>query len=103
MSKKKVVVKSTKGAIKTVPTASKLKGNSSVVASKYVPVFSKENYMWMFISIGLIAIGFLLMMGGSMPNPDVWDEDVIYSFRRITLAPIVIIGGFIAGVYSIFK
>lgn len=41
---------------------------------------------------------------GSMPSPDVWDESLIYSFRRITLAPIVIlIGLFISGMAIFVK
>jgi hypothetical protein len=42
------------------------------------------------------------MSGGSMPSPDVWDESLIYSFRRITLAPIVLIAGLIVSGMAIF-
>jgi len=38
-----------------------------------------------------------------MPDPDTWDEDRIYSFRRITLAPLVIVIGLVVEVYAIFK
>ncbi|MEL6123892.1 MAG: DUF3098 domain-containing protein [Bacteroidota bacterium] len=38
-----------------------------------------------------------------MPSPDVWEDDRIYSFRRITLAPIVILTGLAIEVYAIFK
>ena len=44
----------------------------------------------------------LLMSGGSMPSPDVWDEDIIYSTRRTLIAPIVILIGLGLQVYAIF-
>lgn len=65
-------------------------------------VFGKNNFKFIIIGTSLIAIGLMLMSGGSMPSPDVWDESLIYSFRRITLAPIVIILGLIVNVYAIF-
>lgn len=57
----------------------------------------------MLIGIGLIALGMLLMLGGSMPSPDVWDDSIIYSFRRTVLAPAFIIAGLLVEVYAIFK
>jgi sulfite exporter TauE/SafE len=61
-------------------------------------LFGKKNYLYLGAGVLLIFIGFALMAGGSMPSPDVWDESLIYSFRRITLAPIVIlIGLFLSG------
>jgi hypothetical protein len=57
----------------------------------------------MLIGIGLIALGLILMLGGSMPSPDVWDDSIIYSFRRITLAPALIVAGLLVEVYAIFK
>jgi hypothetical protein len=65
-------------------------------------LFGKKNYLYLGVGIILICIGFLLMSGGSMPSPDVWDENIIYSFRRITLAPIVILVGLIVSGMSIF-
>ncbi|MBK8504881.1 MAG: DUF3098 domain-containing protein [Saprospiraceae bacterium] len=52
---------------------------------------------------GLIFLGMLLMLGGSMPSPDVWDDSIIYSFRRTVLAPIVILAGLVVEIYAIFK
>jgi hypothetical protein len=43
------------------------------------------------------------MSGGKSTNPDVFNVDEVYSFRRITLAPIVIIAGFIVEIFAIFK
>ena len=65
-------------------------------------LFGKRNYLFMVIGIVFILLGFALMAGGSMPSPDVWDESLIYSFRRITLAPIMILAGLGLQVYAIF-
>jgi len=51
----------------------------------------------------LILTGMLLMSGGKSADPDIFNASEVYSFRRITLAPIVIIAGFIVEVYAIFK
>jgi hypothetical protein len=67
-------------------------------------LFGKKNYVYLIAGVCIIAAGFLLMSGGSMPSPDVWDESLIYSFRRITLAPIVIlIGLFVSGMAIFIK
>jgi hypothetical protein len=66
-------------------------------------LFDKENYMWMLGGIGLILLGFLLMAGGKSANPNEFHYEDIYSFRRITLAPIMIMLGFGVEVYAIMK
>lgn len=65
--------------------------------------FVKENYMIMIIGLVVIAIGYLLMVGGRSPDPNEFYPDQVYSWRRITLAPIVIIIGFLVEVYAIMK
>jgi hypothetical protein len=65
-------------------------------------VFGRENYKWMLIGIAIMAVGFICMSGGSMPNPDVWDESIIYSPVRIVVAPILILIGLGVEVYAIF-
>lgn len=64
--------------------------------------FGKENYMWMLIGIACIFVGFLLMSGGGSKDPNVFNPD-IFSFRRITLAPVVVLIGFIIEIYAILK
>ncbi len=64
--------------------------------------FGKENYVWMLIGIGCIFLGFVLMSGGGSKDPNVFNPD-IFSFRRITLAPIVVLIGFIIEIYAILK
>jgi hypothetical protein len=57
----------------------------------------------MLIGAALILIGMLLMSGGKSADPNVFNTDEVYSFRRITLAPILIIAGFIVEIFAIFK
>jgi hypothetical protein len=66
-------------------------------------LFDRENYIWMAAGVALIFIGFLLMSGGKSPDPHKFNYDEIYSFRRITLAPIIILLGFCVEVYAIMK
>jgi hypothetical protein len=72
---------------------------AQVKQAKKVPatrntLFDKENFKWMLIGIAVIVLGYLLMSGGNSDNPDVFNGKEIYSFRRITLAPFLIIVGF---------
>ena len=64
--------------------------------------FGRENYMWMLIGIGCIFLGFILMSGGGSKDPNVFNPD-IFSFRRITLAPLVVLIGFVIEIYAILK
>jgi hypothetical protein len=63
-------------------------------------LFIKKIYQIIFLSILIIGVGFLLMSGGGSNNPDVFNNE-IYSFRRIRLAPLVVISGFIMCIVSI--
>lgn len=64
--------------------------------------FGKQNYMLLFIGLALILIGFLLMIGGGAENPNEFSED-IFNFRRITLAPLFILAGFVVEIFAIMK
>ena len=66
-------------------------------------VFGRQNFIFMGIGIAVMALGYILMSGGSMPSPDVWDESIIYSKTRIVLAPFLIIAGLVIEIYAIFK
>jgi hypothetical protein len=66
-------------------------------------LFTKENYMVMIAGIAVIILGFVLMSGSANDNPAVFPNEEIYSFRRITLAPVVVIIGFLIEVYAILK
>jgi hypothetical protein len=63
-------------------------------------LFSATNYKILIIGLVVIALGFILMSGGANENPNVFNEDV-YSFRRIRLAPTVVLIGFGITIYSI--
>jgi hypothetical protein len=65
-------------------------------------LFSATNYKILIIGLVVIALGFILMSGGANENPNVFNEDV-YSFRRIRLAPTVVLIGFGVTIYSILK
>lgn len=80
--------------------ASETSNNSS---SNRALTFNKETYKWMGIGFALVIIGLLLMSGGRGDDPAVFDENVIYSFRRITLAPIVMLAGLGTVIYAILK
>jgi len=62
----------------------------------------RENYKLLAIGFAIIVIGFLLMLGGRTKDPNEFSYD-IFSFRRITLAPIVILAGFIFEIWAIMK
>ena len=64
---------------------------------------SKENYILLVIGFAIIVLGFILMIGGKSEDPTVFNEDEIFSFRRITLAPIMVLAGFIFEIWAIMK
>jgi len=69
-------------------------------ASKSDFVFGKKNYKFMFIGLGCIALGFILMAGGGSDDPNVFNPE-IFSWRRIRLAPTIVLIGFGIQVYAI--
>ena len=79
------------------------KKKTSTTKQQYVPLFGKENYRWMIIGIAVMAIGIILMVGGKSKDPNVFDPNQVYSFTRITLAPILILAGLGLEIVGIFK
>lgn len=65
-------------------------------------LFDKVNYKILLIGLAVIALGFILMSGGGSDDPNVW-KDSVFDFRRIRLAPTVVLIGFGITVYSILK
>jgi len=63
---------------------------------------AKENFKYIAIGVGILVIGFLMMAGGKTDDPSVFNPD-IFSFRRITLAPIIVVGGFGFIIWAIMK
>jgi len=63
----------------------------------------RQNYRLLVVGFLIIVIGFILMVGGKADSPDVFNPDQIFSFRRITLAPMVVLFGFLFEIYAIMK
>lgn len=57
-------------------------------------VFGWDNYKWMLIGVALLVVGFVLMWGGGSDNPEVFNYEKIFAWRRIGLAPMVVLLGF---------
>lgn len=63
-------------------------------------LFGKKNYLFMIIGLIVIALGFILMAGGGSDNPTIFNEE-IYNWRRIRLAPTLVIIGLGIEIYAI--
>ena len=68
-----------------------------------VLLFDKTSYILMGVCIVLVVIGFMLMSGGGSTNPHEFHPEELYSFRRVTLAPILILIGFGVGIFAIIR
>jgi Protein of unknown function (DUF3098) len=88
---------------KATPAAAPRAKATTAKSYSNAPLFGKENYRWMLIGIVLVALGLILMGGGKSKDPNVFNPKEVYSFRRITLAPILIIGGFVVEIFAIFR
>ncbi len=73
--------------------------NNKIEHSKKL-LFGKKNYKFMLIGLAFIALGFILMSGGGSDDPAVFNE-AIYSFRRIRLAPTLVLIGLAVEIYAI--
>ena len=72
-----------------------------VVEEKKKLPFAKTNYILVLVGVLLVALGMILMIGGGSSDPDVFNEKM-FSFQRITLAPILILAGFVVEIVAIF-
>jgi hypothetical protein len=83
-------------------------GKETEVSEENTFYFGKENFKWMLIGLAFIMGGFLLMMGPDANtvdgkyDPDFWNEG-IFSIRRIRIAPLFVVIGFVIEVYAILK
>jgi uncharacterized membrane protein len=66
-------------------------------------LFDKQNYLLMLGGLIIMAIGFLLMVGGKSADPKVFNDAEIYSTRRITVAPLLIVIGLLVEIVAIMK
>ncbi|HSV89407.1 MAG TPA: DUF3098 domain-containing protein [Bacteroidales bacterium] len=69
---------------------------------EYILLFDRRKYMIMIAGLLITAVGFVLMIGGGSNDPNVFSYE-IFSFRRITLAPILVLAGYITQFYAIFS
>ena len=65
-------------------------------------LFNKNRYRILIVSLLVIGIGFLLMSGGASDDPEIFSDE-IYTFRRIRLAPLIVIIGFTICIFTILK
>lgn len=65
--------------------------------------FGKINFKLLIIGLAILLVGYLLMVGGGSEDPNVFSGEELFSFRRITLAPLVLLGGYIFIFYAILK
>lgn len=88
---------------KTTSASAKKPVKTNEPKGNQVFLFDKGNYTWMLAGIALILLGLVLVAGGKSPDPHQFNYDELYSFRRITLAPIIMMIGFAMEVYAIMK
>jgi len=69
---------------------------------KFGLALDKENYFLLIIAVVIVIVGFILMSGGGSEDPEVFNEE-IYGFRRVRLAPVITLIGFLFGIYAIMK
>ena len=65
--------------------------------------FNKQNYTYLIAGTALVVIGLMLMSGGGSEDPNKFNKDELFSARRITLAPICILAGYITVLFGIMK
>ena len=66
-------------------------------------VLNKKNYLFIILGCVVVILGFVLMSGGGSENPDVFNEEELFSFRRITLAPFFVMLGYGLVLFGIMK
>ena len=86
--------------IKTPTETTEKQKGSATGLSEFA--FGKQNYKLLLIGLVLILVGFLLMIGGGSDDPNVF-SDKIFNFRRLTLAPILILAGYVVEIFAIMK
>ena len=66
-------------------------------------VLGRKNYMFIIIGCLVVLLGFILMSGGGSQDPNVFNEEELFSFRRITLAPFLVMSGYGFVLFGIMK
>ncbi len=82
---------------------SKKEVSKNVLPEKKIDMaLDKENYILLAISFVIVIVGFILMIGGGSDDPAVFNK-AVYGFQRVTLAPMVVLFGFVFAIYAIMK
>ncbi|MFZ4427842.1 MAG: DUF3098 domain-containing protein [Saprospiraceae bacterium] len=101
-SKKKVVVTTTpQTSQRKAPV--KPQSNRQADKPKGELIFKRHNFILLAVGAALMALGIALMSGGAMPDPNVWDEQIIYSPQRMVIAPLLMIAGLVVEIFAIFR
>ena len=79
------------------------KSSAASKETRSFPIFEKDNYLWMLGGIVSITIGLILMVGGKSDDPTQFHPEQVYSTTRITIAPILILAGFVIEIFAIFR
>lgn len=65
--------------------------------------FQPENYKLLLIGLAINILGFILMIGGGTDDPTKFDGDALFSTQRITIAPLLIVAGYVVMIYAIMR
>jgi hypothetical protein len=87
---------------KQVPQAAKPQLADSKKTVKAEFAFGKQNYTLMFIGLGFLLLGFILMIGGGSDDPKVFSP-ALFDFQRLTLSPLLLLTGYIIEIFAIMK
>ncbi len=96
---KQTITNTTTNTVSNV--ASKVKANNAATSAG--TLFTKENHKWITIGGVLMVLGFIIMAGGKSNDANAFNTNEVYSFIRITLAPVLILAGLGTLVYAIMK
>lgn len=97
-SKHTTVTKTSPTTTSTITTEKKI-----VVRTGPASMFERSNLLWMLAGAALMILGYVLMTGGASEDPNVFNEDEVYSTRRITVAPILILAGLVVEIFALFR
>ena len=65
--------------------------------------FKKENTKFLLIGLAINILGYILMIGGGSKDPNVFNEDALFSTMRLTISPMLILGGFAIIIFSLMR
>jgi hypothetical protein len=68
-----------------------------------VMALSRENFKYIIVGCVVVIVGFILMSGGGTEDPTQFNEEELFSFRRITLAPFLVMLGYGVVLFGILK